>query len=80
MDTIIGIIAAIASVIAAYFTVRNDKSRIRRTIRKKQQKINELESEIFRKYRNRNGGGYGMPEQNKIDQLKQQISELEDRL
>lgn len=80
MELIVGIIAAIASVVAAYFAVRNDKAHIRKCIRKKEQKIGELENQKFRKYHNKIMIGVVTPEDDKIEKLRQEISNLEDRL
>lgn len=79
MELIITIISAIAAVVAAVYAVRNDKGRIRKSIRKKQDKIQDLESQIFTKYHNKFYTGIS-PEQEKIDKLKQEIEDLEDRL
>lgn len=80
MELIVGIIAAIASVIAAIYAVRNDKAHIRKNIRKKQDKIQELEMQKIRKYNNRLIKGTITPEDEKISKIKQDISDLEDRL
>lgn len=80
MELIVGIIAAIASVIAAIYAVRNDKAHIRINIRKKQDKIQELEMQKIRKYNNRLIKGTITPEDEKISKIKQEISDLEDRL
>jgi cell division protein FtsL len=80
MELIITIISAIAAVVAAVYAVRNDKAHIRKRIRKKEEKINKLESQIFIKYHNKLGGGSTSPEQKQINKLKQEISDLEDRL
>ncbi len=80
MELIVGIIAAIASVIAAIYAVRNDKAHIRKNIRKKQDKIQELEMQKIRKYNNRLIKGTITPEDEKISKIKQEISDLEDRL
>lgn len=80
MNLIITIISAVAAVIAAVYAVRNDKAHIRKCIRKKEEKINKLESHKFIKYHNKIGGGSVSPEQDKIDKLNQEIKDLEDRL
>ena len=80
MELIIAIIGALAAVVAAVYAVRNDKAHIRKRIRKKEEKINKLESRKSFKYRNVLGGGSVSPEQEKIDKLKQEIRDLEDRL
>ena len=79
MELIITIISAFAAVVAAVYAVRNDKAHIRKCIRKKESKINKLESQIFTKYHNKFYTGVS-PEQEKIDKLKQEIEDLEDRL
>lgn len=79
MELIITIISAFAAVVAAVYAVRNDKAHIRKRIRKKQDKINDLESQIFTKYHNKFYTGIS-PEQEKINKLKQEIKDLEDRL
>lgn len=80
MEWIITIIGTIAAVVAAIYAVRNDKGRIRKSIRKKQHKINDLEFQKDIKYRNKFGAGSVSPEQEKINKLKQEIEDLEDRL
>lgn len=80
MELIVGIIAAIASVIAAIYAVRNDKAHIRKNIRKKQDKIQELEMQKIRKYNNKFIVGSVTPEDENIKKLEQEISDLEDRL
>ena len=79
MELIITIISAFAAVVAAVYAVRNDKAHIRKCIRKKESEINKLESQIFTKYHNKFYTGIS-PEQEKIDKLKQEIEDLEDRL
>ena len=79
MELILTIISAFAAVVAAAYAVRNDKGRIRKSIRKKQDKIQKLENQIFIKYRDSFGAGI-TPEQEKIMKLKQEIRDLEDRL
>ena len=79
MELIIAIIGAFAAVVAAVYAVRNDKAHIRKCIRKKESEINKLESQIFTKYHNKFYTGIS-PEQEKIDKLKQEIRDLEDRL
>ena len=79
ISAIIGVIGTIAAVVAAVYAVRNDKGRIRKSIRKKESKINKLESQIFTKYHNKFYTGIS-PEQEKINKLKQEIEDLEDRL
>ena len=79
MELIITIISAFAAVVAAVYAVRNDKAHIRKCIRKKESKINDLESQIFTKYHNKFYTGIS-PEQEKINKLKQEIKDLEDRL
>ena len=79
ISAIIGVIGTIAAVVAAIYAVRNDKGRIRKSIRKKQDKIQKLENQIFIKYRDSFGAGI-TPEQEKIYKLKQEIRDLEDRL
>ena len=79
MEWIITIIGTIAAVVAAVYAVRNDKGRIRKSIRKKRDKIQDLESLIFTKYHNKFYTGVS-PEQEKINKLKQEIKDLEDRL
>lgn len=79
MNLIITIIGTFAAVVAAIYAVRNDKAHIRKCIRKKESKINKLESQIFTKYHNKFYTGIS-PEQEKIDKLKQEIEDLEDRL
>ena len=80
MEWIITIIGTIAAVVAAIYAVRNDKGRIRKSIRKKQHKINDLEFQKDIKYHNKFGAGSVSPEQDKINKLKQEIEDLEDRL
>lgn len=80
MELIITIISAFAAVVAAVYAVRNDKAHIRKCIRKKEKKINKLESQMFIKYHNKFGGGSVSPEQEQINKLKQEIRDLEDRL
>ena len=80
MEWIITIIGTIAAVVAAIYAVRNDKGGIRKSIRKKQEKINDLEFQKDIKYRNKFGAGSVSPEQDKINKLKQEIKDLEDRL
>ena len=80
ISAIIGVIGTIAAVVAAIYAVRNDKGRIRKSIRKKQEKINKLELIKDIKYHNKFGAGYASPEQEKIMKLKQEIRDLEDRL
>lgn len=80
VGNIIGVIGTIAAVVAAVYAVRNDKAHIRNCIRKKREKINRLESQKFIKYRNKFGADRVSPEQRKIDKLKQEIRDLEDRL
>ena len=80
MELIVGIIAAIASVIAVIYAVRNDKAYSRKIIRKKQNKIRKLETRKFRKYHDDFIAGYITPEDENISKLKQEISDLEDRL
>ena len=80
ISAIIGVIGTIAAVVAAVYAVRNDKAHIRKRIRKKESKINDLESQIFTKYHNKFGGGSVSPEQEQINKLKQEIRDLEDRL
>lgn len=80
MELIVGIIAAIASVVAAIYSIRNDKAHIRKNIRKKQNEIQKLETQKFRKYYNRFMIGTITPEDENISKLKQEISDLEDRL
>lgn len=79
MELLIAIIGAIASVIAAYFAVRNDKAYIKKCIRKKTQKINDIEFQKGLKYRNK-FVSVVTPEDEKINKLKQEIADLEDRL
>ena len=74
------IIGTIAAVVAAVYAVRNDKAHIRKCIRQKEDKISKLEHQIFIKYHNTIGAGSVSPEQDKIDKLKQEIRDLEDRL
>jgi len=80
MELIITIISAIAAVVAAVYAVRNDKAHIKKRIRQKRDKISQLETQIFIKYRNTFCGGRVSPEQEKIDKLNQEIRDLEDRL
>ena len=80
MEWIITIIGTIAAVVAAIYAVRNDKGCIRKSIRKKQEKINDLEFQKDIKYRKKFGAGSVYPEQDKINKLKQEIKDLEDRL
>lgn len=80
MELIVGIIAAIASVIAAIYTVRNDKAHIRKSIRKKERKIDRLKFHKEMKYRNKFLCGVMIPEDEKIEKLKREIEDLEDRL
>lgn len=80
MELIITIISAIAAVVAAVYAVRNDKAHIKKRIRQKRDKISQLETQIFIKYRNSLGGGSVSPEQEKINKLNQEIRDLEDRL
>ena len=80
MERILTIIGTIAAVVAAVYAVRNDKAHIRKCIRKKQDKIHDLEFQKDIKYRNKFGAGSVSPEQDKIDKLKQEIKDLEDRL
>ncbi|MBR6196631.1 MAG: hypothetical protein IKQ72_03420 [Bacteroidaceae bacterium] len=80
MELIITIISAVAAVVAAVYAVRNDKAHIRKSIRKKQDKIHDLEFQKDIKYHNTYLGGSIPPEQDKIDKLKQEIKDLEDRL
>lgn len=80
VENIIGVIGTIAAVVAAVYAVRNDKAHIRKRIRKKLEKINRLESQKSIKYRNKFGAGSVSPEQDKINKLKQEIKDLEDRL
>ncbi len=80
ISAIIGVIGTIAAVVAAIYAVRNDKAHIRKCIRKNEEKINKLESQMFIKYHNKFGAGYASPEQEKIMKLKQEIRDLEDRL
>ncbi len=79
MEWIITIIGTIAAVVAAVYAVRNDKAHIRKSIRKKQHKINDLEFQKDIKYHNKFYTGVS-PEQEKINKLKQEIKDLEDRL
>ena len=79
ISAIIGVIGTIAAVVAAVYAVRNDKAHIRKRIRKKQDKIQHLEHQIYIKYHNKFCTGIS-PEQEKIDKLKQEIEDLEDRL
>lgn len=80
MELIVGIIAAIASVIAAIYAVRNDKAHIRKNIRNRERKIQKLQDEIFRKYHDKFMYGAVTPEDEKIRKLEQEISDLKDRL
>lgn len=80
MELIITIISALAAIVAAVYAVRNDKAHIKTCIRRKKDKIQRLETQIFIKYRNRYDGGRVSPEQEKIDKLNQEIRDLEDRL
>ena len=80
MELIITIISAIAAVVAAVYVVRNDKAHIKKRIRQKRDKISQLETQIFIKYRNGFWGGSVSPEQEKINKLNQEIRDLEDRL
>lgn len=79
MELIIAIIGAIASVIAAYFAVRNDKAFIKKCIRKKKKRIHDIEFQKELKYRNKFVSTV-TPEDEKINKLKQEIADLEDRL
>lgn len=80
MELIVGIIAMIASVVAAIYAVRNDKAHIKKCIRNKKQKISQLEFQKEVKYRGKLIVGAITPEDEKIEKLKQEISDLEDRL
>lgn len=79
MELIIAIIGTIASVIAAYFVVRNDKAFIKRRIRKKEQKIDKIKFQKELKYHNK-FLTHVTTEDEKISKLKQEIADLEDRL
>lgn len=79
MELIIAIIGAIASVIAAYFAVRNDKAFIKKCIRQKKQKIRDIELQKELKYHHK-FVSHVTPEDEKINKLKQEIADLEDRL
>lgn len=80
MELLVGIIAAFASVVAAYYAVRNDKSHIRKCIRKKKQKIKELELQKENRYYKNPIFKLDAPENKKIEKLRREISDLEDRL
>lgn len=80
MELLVGIIAAFASVVAAYYAVRNDKAHIKKCIRKKEQKINQLELQKDNRYYKKYIGNDVTPEDEKIEKLKQDISDLKDRL
>lgn len=80
MELIVGVIAMIASVVAAFYAVRNDKAHIKKRIRNKKHKISDLRFQKEIKYRDKIILGAVTPEDEKIAKLKQEISDLEDRL
>lgn len=80
MELMVGVIAMVASVVAAYYAVRNDKAHIKKCIRKKELKISQLRLQKETKYRDKVIWGTITPEDEKIAKLKQEISDLEDRL
>lgn len=80
MELIISIIGAFAAVIAAIYAVRNDKAHIRCRIRKKEQKIRDLQNQESRKYGLNIPRNAMTPEREKIEKIKKEIAALEDRL
>lgn len=80
MELVITIIGAIASLIAAIYAVRNDKAHIKSRIRKKEQKIRDLQTDEVRKYGLQIPTGAITPQQKKIRKIQQEIADLEDRL
>lgn len=80
MELIVGIIGAIAAVIAAILAWRNDKGHIKSRIRKKEQKIRDLQTEEGRQYGLNVPRGAITPQQEKIRQIEKEIADLKDRL
>lgn len=74
------IIILIAVMFIAVYVELYDKGHIRKNIRKKQDKIKELEHRKLIKYNYQIDKGKFSPEQQKIDKLNQEIKDLEDRL
>lgn len=80
MEWFLTSVGTIAAVVAAVYAVRNDKAHIKCRIRKKEQKIRELQTEEGRKYGINIPRGAITPQQEKIDRLKKEIEDLKDRL
>lgn len=80
MEKVLTTIGIIASVIAAIYAVRNDKAHIKSCIRKKKQKISDLQNQEVRKYGLNISRGAVTPEREKIEKIKKEIAKLEDRL
>ena len=80
VELIIGIIGAIAAVVAAVYAIRNDKAHIKSRIRKKEQKIRDLQKEEVRQHGFNIPRGAITPQQEKIERIRKEIANLEDRL
>ena len=81
LGVIASVIAAVFAIIAYCYNVRMSRGNIRRSIEKKQKQINEINSQLFRKFRTDSTYGRSMTSLDlKKEKLQHEIEELKKEL
>lgn len=80
IGTIASVIAAIATTITLFFTIRNSKGNIVKRIERKREQIRDLETQVCRIYGINVNARTISPWGWKISKLERQIEELEKRI
>ena len=75
---IASVIAAVATIIMLFFSIRNSKGNLTKRIERKKQKINKIENSYWKKYGPMADIGY--PTYRKIERLNNGIAKLKKRI
>ena len=77
---IASVIAAVATIIMLFFSIRNSKGNLTKRIERKERKINKIENSYWRKYGHMAEVSHHYPTYRKIERLNNGIAKLRKRI